>query len=139
MTMPGERRMLELFVRQELTLRLFTNDARPNRGDTGADLVELRGRFGYKPITLDIGQWTIVEGAEEEIPSYAVYPKQIFEFNTVPVDELYGYFIQQADEIVLWIEQFSDGPYKIKTAGSLVRIQPRIELLPLLNAEAKSS
>ena len=126
----AERRLLSLLVGEDCALRLFVNDHTPSREDAPEDLVELRGRFGYRAKTLSVDLWSVVEGSEGE-PSFAAYEKQVFEFNSVPIDPIYGYYVQTiADGVVLWAERFPDGPYVIKIAGGRVNIWPRIELSP---------
>src|SRR5437773_2867268 len=112
----GQRRVLELIVAQKLSLRVYTNDHEPTPATSMADLVEPRGRTGYKPRTLDSGLWTIVESGDEGVASYAQYQKEVFQFDSPPLD-LFGYFVQTNDETLMWAERFPDGPWKIKTAG----------------------
>src|SRR5438067_12256470 len=110
----GQRRILELIVAQNLSLRIYVNDHEPTRTDSLADFVEPRGRTGYKPRDLDSALWTVVEG-DEGLPSYAAYGKEVFQFESPPM-ELDGYFVQTQDEL-LWAERFLDGPYVVEIAA----------------------
>ena len=121
----GAGRMLELILASELMLRLYANDCTPTVMDEPEDLVELKGRFGYRPKNLEALLWTIFEG-DESNPTYAAYPKQIFDF-AGRVDPIFGYFIEAADGVVMWAERFIDGPYELKKGGR-IGVTPRFEI-----------
>lgn len=116
---------LELFLDQALTLRLYSNNRTPQVTDTVAQFVEVTGG-GYASIALNSAQWTITSGT----PSIALYNSfQDFTFSSVPaINVVYGYYVTNADDLLVWAEEFdpNDIPFVIITPGQRIQIRPRI-------------
>jgi hypothetical protein len=123
----GEAKIFENFLNvtapQTLTLKLYTNSHTPAESDTASNYTEASG-FGYSAVTLTPGSWTITQGN----PTTASFPQQTFTF-TGNLGNVYGYYVVQSTSgILMWAEQFSDGPYNIVNNGDQIKITLQITL-----------
>lgn len=121
----GEEKLLELWLTQTLTLKLFANNVTPGESTTAASFTEVSGG-GYADIDLEFANWVITPGA----PSQAVYPQQDFTF-TGPTDApsvLYGYYVVDPDGILRWAERFQETVIPFTPVnGTIIRITPKIQ------------
>jgi hypothetical protein len=129
-----------------MTLRLYRNGVARSKSDskgpTNAYFKEATGT-GYAYIVLAPTSWTIYTNNPGTGDSnIALYAQQTFTFTGS--DSIAGYYVQcvkarttagsspaapvsgVSDSIIMWAEQFSDGPYKIPAGGGTVKITPRI-------------
>lgn len=109
---------------RDLTLRLYVNDKTPVDTDVTSDYVEASGG-GYAPKTLINGSWTINTAND---PSDAVYPQQTFTFSGPLTGnaKIYGYFVTNADGVLIWAERFSVF-FQPANNGDSVNITPRFQ------------
>lgn len=107
-----------------LTLRLFANDVTP--AQTGITYTEAAGG-GYTAQTLTMGSTWVVTPAND--PSDAIYAQQTFTFTgaltTNPT--IYGYYVTDADGVVLWAERFTTS-FTPTTNGDNIKITPKFQM-----------
>ena len=105
---------------KNLTLKLFTNNITPADTDTASTYIEATGG-GYAAITLTNGSWTVTVGND---PSDAVYTTQTFSFTgTIGGSGIvYGYFIVDADGVLVHAEKFSSAftPLSLPTETKVI-------------------
>jgi hypothetical protein len=120
----GEVRMLELILSSSFTLRLYKNDKTPDESDTFGSYVEA-DFAGYTSMSLNGGSWTITSGE----PTSASYPQQSFTSSiTQTPQSIYGYYVVDSSNILMWAERFSNGPYNVVNADDVIKLTPKIEL-----------
>ena len=131
----GELQMLRFITGNEvfeagdtLRLKLYDNNVSPAEGDTFSTYTE-SSSTGYGDTILVGDSWTIEKSGGGDTVSAACEQKT---FTYTAGDTLYGYYITSKDDtgdtIVLWAEEFTDGPYTIPGGGGTVKVTPRIEL-----------
>jgi hypothetical protein len=119
----GEVAALQKWLNQNLTLKLYSNNKIPAEADTAASYTEVTGG-GYSSKTLTFGTWII--GSD----GIATYIAQDFTFTgtTVAPGTVYGYFIVDGSNVLLWAERFPASVLPFSpNVGSLIRITPRIQ------------
>jgi hypothetical protein len=106
-----------------LTIRLFATNVTP--AQTGITYVEATGG-GYAAQTLTMGSNWVVNSAND--PSDAVYSQMSWTFTgTLTTNpNAYGYYITDADGVVIWAELFS--AYVTPVNGTVIRITPKFQL-----------
>ena len=130
----GEMQMLRYIVGKEvfdvgdtLRLKLYDVPKTPAEGDTFSEYTESTGT-GYGDTFLLGANWTVTGEAGDTV--HADYAQQTFTYTGG--DTLYGYYITSKDDsgdtIVLWAEEFTDGPYTIPGGGGTVKVTPVIIL-----------
>lgn len=122
----GEVQALTKWLNQNLTLKLYSNNKTPAEGDTAASYTVVSGG-GYANKTLAFANWTIGTTAGTTSAQYTV---QDFNFTgvTVAPGTVYGYYIVDGSNNLLWAERFSEASLPFSpVANSLIRITPRIE------------
>jgi hypothetical protein len=121
----AEQLILEQFVTDDLTLKLYSNDITPAETDTAATFTEIAGG-GYASKILVSGSWIITSGD----PSQALYVAQDFAFTGVTnaPATVYGYYLVDSSNVLRGAERFSASvvPFTPEN-GSLIRITPRIQ------------
>jgi len=110
---------------KNLTLKLFCNDVTPDDTDTASTYTEASGG-GYAAITLTSGSWTVTVADD---PSDAVYAQQTFTFTGALTTNLtvYGYFVVDADGVLIWAEAFSSS-FTPANNGDTIKITPKFQL-----------
>lgn len=122
-TKEGNLESLRLMLSENLVLRLFENDVRPDYYNTIGDYREPGGDV-YSPAILDSQTWNFHFFAGDPVASY---PEQTFEF-TGPSGFVYGYYVtDRNNKMVRWAERF-DVPYEVLRRGDTVFVVPRIRL-----------
>ena len=108
-----EGRILENYIRNPISLRLYSNDITPGETSTLASFTQVAGG-GYAAKTLLTASWTVTPGA----PSIATYAQQTFTFTgvTTAPGTIYGYYlVDTVTGLYIGGERF---------AGALVPIEP---------------
>lgn len=123
----GEAKIFNNFLNvtapQTLKLKLYTNAHTPIEADTDADYTEASG-FGYSSISLTPGTWVVTPGN----PTTAAFPQQTFTF-TGNLGNVVGYYVAQTTSgVLMWAEEFTDGPYNIVNNGDQIKITLNITL-----------
>lgn len=115
----GEDDVLQKWLNQSLTLKLYSNNISPAESDTAASYTEVSGG-GYVAKTLIFADWVISGGI-------ATYLKRDWTFTGAIGGSgiAYGYFIVDGSGTLLWAERFTT-PYT-PIANSLVRVTPKIQ------------
>ncbi|HSZ58562.1 MAG TPA: hypothetical protein VK797_23040 [Tepidisphaeraceae bacterium] len=109
-----------LTARNDLVLRLFGNDVRP---DFEENFFTQPNFLGYSPIPLDPARWREVQNEGEPA---IVYPQQIFRSTSPqPPENVYGYYVSCGD-VIVGGHRFSDGPYKVENNGHQIKIDLQI-------------
>lgn len=110
-----------------LTLRLYSNNYTPVNGSTNANFTNVSGG-GYAAVVLDSAEFSVTGGA----PASAIYSDFIdFEFTgtTTAPGTIYGYFITDANSVVIGAERFPAESVPFDPVnGSLIRVKPQIAL-----------
>lgn len=114
--------MLSNLVRQERTLRLYANAAKPTLQSVRGDFMEVPTGSGYAPIVLVPTKWAIDPARPGETPM-ATYPKQVFRF-TEGIGKVHGYFVTNAQGQLDWAEWFENGPYEIREPDDEIKVTP---------------
>ena len=122
----GENRILNILlgataVDATLYLGLYTNTTEPAETANLAAITEPSGN-GYARISLSRGaNWTISG-------DLATYLEQTFTATGV-WGNVYGYFIATSSDgtgKLLFVEQFSNGPYNVQNNGDAIKVTPKI-------------
>lgn len=109
----------------ERLLRLFTNNLSPGESTALGDITEASGGVGYTPITLNGAAWTISLLSDV---ATGLYSEQSFGFTTRVT--IYGYYVTTIEGTpkLLWMEQFTNGPYQLPDIGGEIGVTPRLNL-----------
>lgn len=85
-----EVRILNNYIRNPISLRLYSNDYTPVEASTLANFTSVAGG-GYAAIELAFASWVVAAGD----PSEAEYPEQEFTFTgtTTAPGTIYGYYL----------------------------------------------
>lgn len=123
-----EVEILNAFLVNALTLRLYGNDRTPSATDVAANFTEIAGG-GYANKPLTFANWTVVGNA----PSQALYNSVQSWVFTGPINapgNIYGYYITRtSDGLLWWAERFPSGTVPFQPiAGSVIRVTPKITL-----------
>jgi hypothetical protein len=106
-------------------LALFKNDVTPAESNTFEDFLEPNVVTGYVRVNLSGNVWAT---SEDELGVCAAIYGSYAEFNFDEAITIYGYFVINQDEQLLWAEKFSTGPISIPAGGGQVLVKPKIEL-----------
>lgn len=120
-----EGRILQNYVRNLVSLRLFSNDVTPSEADTLATYTEVIGG-GYVAKSLLTASWVLVAGG----PSTLTYALQTFAFTGITngPGTIYGYYLVDTHtELYIGGERFPGSivPFN-PVAGSTIRITPKV-------------
>lgn len=121
----GENRVLNILfgsqaVDSNTYLGLYTNTTEPAETANLAALTEPSGN-NYSRQTLARGSWTVTD----DLASFA---QQTFAA-TGAWGNVYGYFIATSSDgsgKLLFVEQFTNGPYNIQNNGDEIRVTPNV-------------
>lgn len=110
---------------KNLTLKLYTNDITPADTDTAGTYTEANGG-GYGAATLNNGSWTVTVAND---PSDAVYAQQTFTFSgpLTGNPDIYGYFVVDADGVLVWAERFG-AKFTPINSGDNIKVTPKFRL-----------
>ena len=78
---------------------------------------------GYAAITLTGGSWTTTQAGGV---TTAEYSEQTFAFTTGA--SLYGYYVTDTSDNLLWLEEFSGAPFTLPAGGGTIAITSKITL-----------
>ena len=78
---------------------------------------------GYAAITLTGGSWTTTQDGGV---TTAEYSEQTFNFTTGA--SLYGYYVTDTSDNLLWLEEFSGAPFTLPSGGGTIAITSKITL-----------
>lgn len=118
----AEQAILNKYLNQDFTLRLYSNNIVPGEANTAGTFVEVVGG-GYTRKTLVFAGWTI------SALGVATYALQDFDFTgaTVSPGVIYGYYLLDANSIIAWAERFAEGIVPFTPGqGSKIRVNPRL-------------
>lgn len=107
-------------------LHLYTNDLTPsestvNEGVGGGPTESTE--TGYAAITLTGSGWTTTQGAGITTGTHAGVT-----FSYSATASVYGYYMTDTTNKMLWIERFSGAPFVLPSGGGDIAISPKIEL-----------
>lgn len=121
-----EGRILSNYVRNTISLRLYSNDTTPAEAFTLASFTQVAGG-GYAAKELLLASWTITTGD----PSEAEYAEQEFEFTgpTNAPGTVYGwYYVDTVTGLYIGGERFSSSISPLTpVAGSRIKITPIVQ------------
>ena len=123
----GEILLLQYIVNMtpatDPVLHLYNNtDLTITDSVTIADITEASAA-GYAAITLTGGSWTTVQSGGV---TTAEYSEQTFAFTTGA--SLYGYYVTDTSDNLLWLEEFSGAPFTLPSGGGTIAITSQITL-----------
>lgn len=109
-----------------LSLRLFTSNTTPARGDTTATYTEAAGG-GYAAKTLAAGSWTNTLGSGA--PSSGAYAQQTWTFTGALTGNaiIYGYHLVDADGYIVCSERLA-ASFQPQANGDQLSITPQIQM-----------
>jgi hypothetical protein len=118
----GDSAALAKILNQDLTMKLFSNDIIPAKGDTASSYTEVSGG-GYLAKTLVFAGWTIADG----IATYT-FRDFLFTGAIAAPTTVFGYFIVTASDVLIVAERCPEAilPFSPKK-NTIVRITPRLE------------
>lgn len=120
------QRLLNVNQSSTVLLKLFKNSLTPSPTTTIGDITEVT-HTGYTEITLTDANWVIATDAGGS--ATASYAEQTFTFSSAPVGvDVYGYYITDPSNNLMWVERFSSAPFAIPTAGGQIAITSTISL-----------
>ena len=107
-----------------LTMHLYTNNYTPVDTSANANFTEASGG-DYAAKTLAHGNWT--HNAAND-PSDVTYAQQTYTFNGALSGNasVYGYYIKDEDDNVIWAEQFAS-PFTPANNGDNIQITPQFQ------------
>ena len=81
---------------------------------------------GYSSVVLTGSSWDISTGAGDV--TTGSYAQQTFSFTSHSASiTVYGYYVtNNADDTLLWIEEFPTGPYTLPATGGNIAVTPKI-------------
>ena len=102
----------------DLKLHLYKNDVTIDEDTVIGDVTEST-EAGYAAVTLTGASWTVATGAGNV--TTASYAEQTFTFTEAAT--VYGYYVtNNAGTILMWIEEFTGGPYVLPASGGSVAV-----------------
>ncbi len=120
-----EGRILSNYVRNAISLRLYSNDITPGETSTLASFTQVAGG-GYAAISLLFASWVVTPGA----PSIALYAQQTFTFTgiTTAPGTIYGYYlVDTVTNLYIGGERFAGALVPIEPVeGSVIRFTPKV-------------
>lgn len=113
---------LNKLLNQVLTLKLYSNNITPAAGDTAATYTVVTGG-GYLNKSLTFANWVVAAG----VATYNAAQDFTFTGATGAPGTVYGYYVVDGSNVLLWAERFPSGVLPFTPAnGSLIRITPRL-------------
>jgi hypothetical protein len=114
--------LLNMVPASNPVLHLYTNNHVPSESTTLGNLTQST-EAGYAPITLPGTSWTTTQSVGV---TTGVYSEQTFSYTTGVT--VYGYYVTNTSNQLLWVEVFSGGPFGLPTGGGTIVTEPRITL-----------
>lgn len=110
---------------KNLTLKLYVTNVDPADTDTASSYTVATGG-GYADITLNNGSWTVTPANN---PSDATYVEQTFTFTGALTTNLtiYGYFVVDADAVLIWAEKFGS-TFTPANNGDTLKVTPKFQM-----------
>lgn len=124
----GELKLLEYMLGRtataDCTLHLYTNNYTPVDGSVLGDFTEMSGQ-GYASKTLTKTSW----GAASTVSTKASssYAQQTWTFTAGGPATVYGYYIKDSANVVVFAEKFDAGKV-VEFDGDVIRVTPTITL-----------
>lgn len=108
---------------QDQTLKLYKSATTPAETDTAATYT-VSDFSGYSDASITGTSWNFTEGGGSPTYSYADYEQQTFTADAGSQNQdQYGYYVIQASSgLLLWAEEFTDGPYNVNNNGDNVKV-----------------
>lgn len=103
-------------------ISLYKNDLTPVEATTITDFTEST-EAGYGAKTLTSASWTTTLSGDT---ATAVYSQETFSFTTGA--DVYGYYITDTANALMWCERFTGAPFQLPTGGGTIAISPRVTL-----------
>ena len=124
----GEVRLLQYIVNKtsptNLVLHLYSNDLDlSDESFDETDFTEVT-TSGYAAVTLTGSNWTATTNSGI---SSALYNTSIT-FNFSAGADVYGYYVTDTSNRILWAEEFPGAPFTLPSTGGEISIRPQIQL-----------
>ncbi len=114
--------LLNMVAATHPVLHLYTNNITPAEASILGDLTQST-EAGYNPITLPGTSWTTTQSVGV---TTGVYSEQTFNYTTGVT--VYGYYVTNTSNQLLWLERFPGGPFILPTGGGQIQVGPQITL-----------
>lgn len=114
--------LLNMISVQNSVLHLYVNDVTPSETTLIGGLTEATD-IDYAPVTMPGTNWTTTQVSGV---TTGVYSEQTFNFNTV--NSVYGYYVTNTSNQLLWVERFPGAPFVLPDDGGQIVVGPRITL-----------
>lgn len=119
------KRLLGASANGNQVIKLYKSDVTPIETTTigsGVGQLTETTAAGYTAITLVTGSWSVATTTA----TTASYAEQTFTFTTS--ETLYGYYVTDLANNLLWCERFTGAPFVLPISGGQVAITPTINL-----------
>jgi len=124
----GERKLLEYIVNKtaptNLVIRLYVNDVDLSGETFTASSFTEANADGYASATLLGANWTV---STNQGVSVAVYNSTVT-FSFTDGQSVYGYYITNTSNNILWAERFSGAPFNLPSGGGDISVRPQVQL-----------
>ena len=114
--------MLKSIVEDRLTICLYSNAYTPDKDSSTDSFVEVEGG-GYSKKLLESSNWKIIKEEKVRIE----HPEVTWKFQTT-VGQVYGYYVKDINNQLVWAERFVNGPYDIDTFGDSIAVTPSLTI-----------
>ena len=115
-----QKLLQNFFSTEELTLKLFSNNVTPSSVGESALYVEFSGG-NYSSVQLNSSAWNITS-------SEASYPQIDWSFENAS-GNIYGYYVVDQNDNVIFAERFPNAPYVVSTSSDEIAITLNLNVL----------
>jgi len=124
----GEVKLLEYIVNKtapsDLVLHLYVDDVDLSLEDFNAGSFSESTAAGYSAETLSGSNWSIATTAGV---TAAVYNTSVA-FSFTESDSVYGYYVTNSSNEILWAERFPGAPFNLPSGGGEISVRPQLQL-----------
>lgn len=124
----GEVRLLEYIVNKtapsDLVLHLYVDDVDLSTENFNSESFSESTAAGYSAANLLGANWSV--GTTDGI-SAAVYNTSVA-FSFTESDSVYGYYVTNSSDEILWAERFPGAPFNLPSGGGEISVRPQLQL-----------
>lgn len=124
----GEVKLLEYIVNKtapsNLVLHLYVDDVDLSLEEFNSGSFSESTAAGYSAANLSGANWNV--GTTDGI-SAAVYNTSVA-FSFTEGDSVYGYYVTNSSNEILWAERFPGAPFNLPSGGGEISVRPQLQL-----------
>lgn len=124
----GEARLLEYIVNKaapsDLVIHLYVDDVDLSSEDFNTGSFTESTAAGYSAVTLSGADWDIDTTSGV---TAAVYSTSVV-FSFTEGDSIYGYYVTNSSDEMLWAERFPGAPFNLPSGGGEISVRPQLQL-----------